>query len=219
MQSATDSSWGTGGADESRVPFGACMRPSKATTLVFLLASTAAATEPSSSLGLELAFRTGVMFPAGNLVRDQSLPALVGMQIPLVLDVGLRINEYVSVSITGQYAFGTSDGQCPNMLNCSANDAQVGAELDFHPWGRKGVDAWVGFGFGYEWLVFHEPFPGGTPRSLSGFVALSLDVGIDFGLDKVRLGPFVGLTMGVFSQETGPDDDGNTSTYALEATA
>jgi outer membrane protein W len=191
----------------------------KYSAVVLLAARMAVAAESQSATGVEVAFRTGVVFPAGNSVTYQALSNDVGLQFPMVVEVGYRIDEHLFLGVTGQYAFGTNgSGVCASGERCLANGARVGAEIQVHPRGRAALDPWIGLGFGYEWLLSRNTSISGT-TSLGGFDFLSVDVGLDFAFGKIRVGPFAGFTMGQFERASGPDDDGNSSTYSIEANA
>jgi hypothetical protein len=148
--------------------------------------------------GWELGFRTGVIFPGGDLVPGTQLSVGVGVQFPLVIDVGYRINELVFVGVVGQIALGTlGSASCGASDSCLEWNGRVGAEVQLHPLGRAGrLDPWLGVGFGYEWQNYHES---SETLTVSGFDFLNLDVGLDFPVGKVHLGPFFGFTLGQFS--------------------
>jgi hypothetical protein len=169
-----------------------------------LLSSAAAAAESPSGSGFELALRASVAFPAGNASSNAPLSGPVGVQFPLALDVGYRIGEYVFVGVTGQYAFGTiGSASCDPGASCSEWGGQVGGEVLLHPLGRPAVDPWVGLGFGFEWLILSESSGGQSANaSVGGFDWLVVTSGVDFALGPVRLGPFVGFTMGEYTHLT-----------------
>jgi hypothetical protein len=162
-------------------------------------ADVAASTEWPLRSGWELGFRTGVILPGGDLVPGSKLSVGVGVQFPLVIDVGYRINELVSVGAVGQIAFGTlGSGSCGSTDSCLDWNGRVGAEVQLHPLGRAGrLDPWLGVGFGYEWQTYGDS---SETLTVGGFDFLNLDIGIDFPVGKVHLGPFFGFTLGQFSQ-------------------
>lgn len=169
-----------------------------------LLTSPLAAADSPSGSGFELALRASVALPAGDASSNARLSGVVGVQFPLALDVGYRIGEYVFVGATGQYAFGTiGSASCDQGASCSQSGGQVGAEVLFHPLGRPALDPWVGLGFGFEWLILSESSGGQSANaSVGGFDWLVVTSGVDFALGPVRLGPFVGFTMGEYTHLT-----------------
>ena len=122
----------------------------------------------------------------------------VGVQFPIVVDVGYRLSEFVFVGAVGQIALGTlGSGSCGPTDSCLEWNGRVGAEVQLHPLGRAGrLDPWFGVGFGYEWQTYQ-----GSSETLtvSGFDFLNVDVGLDFPVGKIHLGPFFGFTLGQFS--------------------
>jgi hypothetical protein len=162
-------------------------------------AEVASSTEWPPRLGWELGFRTGVIFPGGDLVPGSKLSVGVGVQFPLVIDVGYRISDIVFVGAVGQIALGTlGSGSCGPTDSCLEWNGRVGAEVQLHPLGRAGrLDPWFGVGFGYEWQTYQDS---SETLTVGGFDFLNLDVGIDFPVGKVHLGPFFGFTLGQFSQ-------------------
>jgi hypothetical protein len=158
--------------------------------------------------GWELGFRTGVIFPGGDLVPGSNLSVGVGVQFPIVVDVGYRLSEFVFVGAVGQIALGTlGSGSCGPSDSCLEWNGRVGAEVQLHPLGRAGrLDPWFGIGFGYEWQTYQDS---SETVTASGFDFLNADVGLDFPVGKVHLGPFFGFTLGQFSQ--GSDSGGSNS--------
>jgi hypothetical protein len=171
---------------------------------VALLTSAPAVADSPSGSGFELALRASVALPTGSASSNAPLSTVVGVQFPLALDVGYRIGEYVFVGATGQYAFGTTgSASCDSGASCSEAGGQVGAEVLFHPLGRSTLDPWVGLGFGFEWLILSESSGGQSANaSVGGFDWLVVTGGVDFALGPVRLGPFVGFTMGEYTHLT-----------------
>lgn len=186
---------------------------------MLLAPRTAASGEAPSASGFEFAFRSGFVIPAGNSTTEGALSNGVGIQIPLVADVGYRLNEHIFIGVTGQYTFDTSgNGGCVFDANCSAHDARVGAEVELHPRGRAAFDPWFGVGFGYEWLSSRNTSFGSTQSmTFRGFDFLVVDIGLDFALGKFRVGPFASFAMGQFDHATGRDDDGNPSSFSIDA--
>lgn len=168
------------------------------------LLGTRPATAAEPGWGFELAFRASVAVPAGNVSENSSLSQVVGLQFPLALDVGYRFGPYVFVGATGQYAFGTLGSlSCDPSASCSQSGGQVGAEVLLHPLGRPAIDPWFGLGFGFEWLILTESSGGQSlDLSLGGFDFLLVTAGVEFAVGPIRLGPFVGFTMGEYTHLT-----------------
>lgn len=161
--------------------------------------------------GFEVAFRSGVLGPLGDVkatyvdpdgeVYSEHLSGYFAVQFPLWLDLGYRFDR-VFVGAYGQYAFGLPGSYC---RDCSSHGVRVGFELQWHPFDRLGdqlqVDPWFGVGFGYEWATSSSS---AYPHSITfqGWDFLRLGLGLDFAItNTLALGPFVEWSLGQFSQE------------------
>jgi hypothetical protein len=157
--------------------------------------------EGPSATGWELGFRTGVIFPAGELSPGAALSIGVGVEFPIIIDIGYRLNRHLFLGVVGQYAIGTvGSGSCPSGQSCLVMNGRIGPELQVHPLGRTGrVDPWFGLGFGYEWQLYSISGSGSSDTlTVSGFDFLNVDIGVDFPVGKVHLGPYVGFTLGQY---------------------
>ena len=159
--------------------------------------------------GFEVAFRTGIVLPFGN-VRTYAGdgPATVklsdrfGMQVPLWLDIGYRFDR-VFVGAYGQYAFGLPGGIACS--SCSSSAIHLGLELQYHPFdwvtGQAPVGPWLGVGFGYEWAT--------SSSTLHGWDFVRLGFGGDFAVASgLLLGPFVECSLSQFQKEDSSNIDG-----------
>ena len=172
---------------------------------VLLLAARGAAaadTEPAAS-GFEVALRSGVMFPAGDALKDVKLSDYSNLGFPIWGDFGYRFGGKFFVGATALYAFGTLGDQYKSQcsaagVSCSNSALRLGAEAHFHPLGRAPIDPWVGLGFGFEWIT--TKLTSGTDSAtvtLQGWDFLQVEGGVDFALGSMfRLGPFVAFTLG-----------------------
>ena len=154
--------------------------------------------------GFEIAFRSGVLIPVGNLSSGSKLKDAFGLQFPLWVDLGYRWDKYF-VGAYGQYAFGLVGGQVDcGPATCSAGAFRAGFELQMHPNGRGSVDPWLGIGFGYEWDMVHESmFNGATyvtgSVTVHGWDIARIGAGVDFALTRgLHIGPFVEATVSEF---------------------
>ncbi|HUM11613.1 MAG TPA: hypothetical protein VLT82_11735 [Myxococcaceae bacterium] len=185
--------------------------PMRCVLAVLLLAAgraAAADAEPAAS-GFEAAFRSGVMFPAGDADKNEKLSDYAGLGFPIWGDIGYRFGGKFFVGATAFYAFGTLGDQYKNQCNaaglsCSGSGLRLGAEAQFHPSGRAPIDPWVGLGFGFEWIS--TKISSGTQSgtvTLQGWDFLQLEGGVDFALGSLfRLGPFVAFSMGQYDTAT-----------------
>jgi hypothetical protein len=169
----------------------------------------AAGTE-SSTRGLEMAFRSGILIPGGDVQTytfpdDEGGPDSIsnwfGSQIPLWVDVGYRLDRWFFGGYV-QYAYGFAS--CPTVSNCSAWAMRTGIESQFHPVDWKLIDPWFEIGFGYEWNSYSvtTSVPSTTfhfSTTFHGVEFLRLGVGADFAVARdLRLGPFMEFSLGEF---------------------
>ncbi len=192
--------------------------------LVAASESQAAGAGPTPS-GFEVAFRSGVVLPFGNErtyagiggedATSVKLSEHFGLQFPLWLDVGYRI-DHVFVGAYGQYAFGlSSSGYCSAGYSCSANAVRVGFELRYHPFdwvaGQAPVGPWFGVGFGYEWATWNanatEAVPPTTTccsrisNTLQGWDFVRLGFGGDLAVaNRLLVGPFIECSLSQFEK-------------------
>jgi hypothetical protein len=182
-----------------------------AVLLGVLLAIGARADEPEPVRGVEVAFRTGILFPAGDVqtytfpdppeAGPDSISHWFKSQFPLWVDIGVRFDRWF-VGAYGQYAFGVPafcSGPAPS--TCSAFAIRTGLEVQFHPASWKLVDPWVELGVGYEWDSWRRALDSGEVVVITfhGWEFLRLGVGLDFRLTEgLRLGPFIGFSLGRF---------------------
>jgi hypothetical protein len=174
--------------------------------------------EGPPATGWELAFRTGVIFPAGELSPGAALSIGVGVQFPIIIDVGYRLNRHLFLGVVGQYAIGTvGSGSCPSGQSCLEMNGRIGPELQVHPLGRTGrVDPWFGLGFGYEWQIYSLSGSGASDTlTVSGFDFLNVDIGVDFPVGKVHLGPYVGFTLGQYDHASDSGQSASIDSKAL----
>ena len=168
----------------------------------------------TASNGFEVAFRSGVLIPAGDAAQDATLSDGYGVQFPLWIDLGYRLDR-LFVGAYGQYAFGLLGSQltCQSGTSCSEYALRVGLELQYHLLGRVRVDPWLGLGAGYEWDSVHASNSSESATvTLQGWEFLRLEAGVDFAVaDSLRLGPFVGFSMGQFDHGSVSGTTGDTS--------
>jgi hypothetical protein len=179
-------------------------------TLVVPLSAGAQAPDPLERPGVELAVRTGYAIPFGKIDGDAA--RAIGDEIyggvPLVVEVGARIDRGLTVGLTFQYAIlqaknTAEDGCGQNGLSCSGSDVHLGLELLYHLPPTSAFVPWLGVATGYEWLSLNESGGGQTGSGAAhGFEFLTLQAGGDVRLaPQFALGPFVSFSVGQFGTE------------------
>jgi hypothetical protein len=170
--------------------------------------------EPNAELGLRL----GYAVPMGKTDDDSDMTDGVSGQIPIWLDLGLRITPNVMLGLYGQYGIGMTGGNfgdtCDQQeaaasaagvdFGCSVTDVRFGAQAHYHFTPKGDTDPWLGVGFGYEWLTFGVSAEGnGASASLSstgsGFEFVNFQLGLDvLAAPSFGIGPFLAFTLGQY---------------------
>lgn len=172
---------------------------------------------------LELGPRLGYGIASGR-VFDQSsaeLSRVIQGQIPLVFDLGARINHIVFVGVYFSYGFGINGNEfadsCDELkaevgpgpeISCSSHDLRMGFDVLVHLGQPGQADPWVGGGIGYEWAVAAIHLSEGSNDATvtdewRGLEFPNLQAGVDFPLRRgtIGIGPFFMLTFGRYSTE------------------
>ena len=167
----------------------------------------------------EVGVRVGFGLPAGKVGGlgygpDPDLSHVTPGIVPLIIDVGYRVDRSFYLGLSLQYAFGFVNTEqnafCENSgVSCSVGDLRIGLNFHYHLALGLPVDPWVGFGVGYEWLLASTTGPGYTDsQTASGFELANFQLGVDIaGQPKFALGPFVSVSFGDYggiSQSDGP---------------
>lgn len=179
--------------------------------LATLLCCTATAAA-RDDVAFEAGVRAGVGLPLGK-VSDPAgdLDDAVGSQIPLQLDLGVRLFRKVFLGAYVQYGFAFPSDDFPGCgdtggveIDCSAHDVRLGIEVLYHFLPHGKLDPWAGVGFGYEWATLSEE-SGNAELSwhVSGFEFVSFQFGLDVALSEhVRVGPFLSLSLAQYDDAT-----------------
>jgi hypothetical protein len=166
---------------------------------------------------LELGARTGYGVPAqGSSVGvGDTLDSEIAGQIPLWVDLGVRVRPEFFVGAYFDYGVGLPGEAlslyCSQVTNsyhedgCSSRDIRLGGEMAFHFLPRAALDPWIGAGFGLEWEGFSIDAHAlsGVKRSISvtgnGLERLNLHFGLDYSMSKSSsIGPFITMALSEF---------------------
>lgn len=158
-----------------------------------------------SDTGLELGLRAGYGVPRGDYAKDFSLSKEASGQLPVMLDLGLRVLPQLYAGLYFQYGLASQgdnvrDNCDKASLDCSLRGYRVGLNVHYH-FNRATFAPWVGVGAGYEWLSI-ERSKGNARLSetLSGLEVVNLSLGLDYKLSQAfRLGPFFTATVAQYS--------------------
>lgn len=169
---------------------------------------------------LVVGVRSGYSWGLGDVDRSTPLRDAVGFQIPVQLDVGLRVLPEISIGGYVSYGFsrptGATKDQCDSFrLSCSASALRFGGQLlwylsdggapsgslwrDPHH-GRSDTSGWVGVGAGYDSIRATISGPGGTfdlaASGLEAFVQGGIDL---YETPRTALALYAQLSVGRFT--------------------
>ncbi|OJY27664.1 MAG: hypothetical protein BGO98_41100 [Myxococcales bacterium 68-20] len=165
---------------------------------------------PFGRRGFQMAIRSGLSFPFGSF-RDRGDPGaggapkpgdLVGPQIPLTLDLGVKPSKWFFVGGYVSFAAGLAAGElsrsCDTLrLDCRSLSFRVGAQIHYAIAPDDLVNPWLGYGLGYSSVTVGDD---GADVTYRGFDFGHFMAGIDLRLSKtLGLGPFVDFTVGKYA--------------------
>lgn len=156
---------------------------------------------------------TGYALPLGATEKDIPLHVNAAGQIPVGVDLGVRVARPLIVGVYGQVGTVLTRSSndwtsvCPAAADCSGTDVQAGVQAHYHFAPGQRLDPWLGMGIGYEWYTLHAP---DARFKWGGIQVANLQAGLDISLGSViSVGPFLGLAMAQFTQlDVSPADKG-----------
>lgn len=166
---------------------------------------------PPAARGFQAALRTGVALPWGRASEDagDELSARTGLQLPVVIDAGFKLNKPLFLGVYGGVGFGSGAVRTCSAENfdCSAVSYQLGVQAQYHFGASEPINPWLGYGLGYEILTQSL----GTAdysesQTSSGVTFAKLGLGVDFR-GFVGLGPFLEVSAGRFTRASTSVDD------------
>jgi len=194
-------------------------------TVVFALLAAVVSAPARAETKLELGARTGYALRFGESSAGEASAVVSGdlaeSQVPLWFDLGARAGSHAFIGAYLQYGVVVLDDElvesCSELdrtyreqggnASCRVHDLRLGAQFHYHfvPPGR-GVDPWVGVGFGYEWLsagVFAQGDAGSGDFGLTlhGFEFVNVQAGLDVpAAGAMTVGPFVAFSFGAYER-------------------
>ncbi len=156
--------------------------------------------------------------PGGNPASERMRRLLIG-QVPLWLDVGVRLQKQFFIGGYVQYGIGILPKNVSDECNtlqtevdaaggtstCKGFDTRLGAEFLYHLMPTGDVDPWLGVGIGYEWAGESIGFDAqgqsiNTTVKAHGFEFLNFQAGFDIpATETVGIGPFLMFTLAQYS--------------------
>jgi hypothetical protein len=112
------------------------------------------AAEPS---GFEHGLRLGVALPVGktgesNALRSGDMSGVVGLRIPIWLDIGYRLNRSWWVGLAPELGLGPTGSDCDDDQECEWSDLRLSAQATYSLSPDSASDPFIGIGLGWESL-------------------------------------------------------------------
>lgn len=177
--------------------------------------ATATASAPEAHRGFQAALRAGVSLPFGSVTSTTAMSDAVGIQIPLILDIGVKpidalfIGGYFGIAQGG--AAGAIADVCAHLaVSCNGLSLRFGAQVHYAFRPAATVNPWVGLAIGYE--IARSSGASGknsVDNTLSGLELVHLMGGVDFRLARAfGIGPFADFAFGQYSTAQTKQDAG-----------
>jgi len=215
-------------------------------TVVVMALAPLVARPASATVRPEVSLRSGYGVPLGG-TDTEDLSDLVGGQVPLWLDAGVRVADRFFIGLYAQHSISfLGEGQASacrshdryvaqasGATSCRLEGHRFGVEFLYHVRKSERFDAWLGVGTGYEWLALKEETTGVVstgsmfgPRNQTltvvthGFEFANIQVGMDALLvGGLAVGPFATLTFAKYSSADGSCDGDCGGTTVVSHTA
>lgn len=173
------------------------MRRLLTVVVLSLLASPLAARADGS---IQIVAAGGAAKPLGDIGDGVKLGDHVDWAFPLDAQLQFRMLKQLSLGAYVRYAPTTAASACSG---CSLNDLGLGGRLEYRLGEKLEGGGWLGVFAGYEQLK-SEVGAGTTKvtRTFSG-VEGGAAGGVDFELGGLTLGPYVQLTLGEYTSQSG----------------
>ena len=179
-----------------------------------------AAGAPEVHRGFQAALRAGVALPLGSVTATTPMSDAVGIQVPLILDIGIKPLDHLFI---GGY-FGIAEGGaagavadvCAHLgVSCNGLSLRFGGQVHYAFRPAATVDPWAGLAVGYE--IARSSGTSGknsVDNTLAGLEFVHFMGGVDFRLAHAfGIGPFVDFALGQYSTaETKQDAGGRVTT-------
>lgn len=145
---------------------------------------------------IQLLAAGGVAKPFGDLGNGVKLGDAVDWAFPLDAQLQFRVVKQLAVGAYVRYAPTTVASSCPG---CSVNDLGLGGRLEYRFSDKLEGGGWFGVFAGYEQL---KNTVASASVKFSGFEGGAAG-GMDFELGGLTVGPYVQLTLGEYTKQTG----------------
>src|SRR5690242_5667169 len=167
---------------------------------LFVLSVLASPLAARADGSIQIVAAGGVAKPFGDVANGAKMSDSIDWAFPLDAQLQFRVVKSLAVGAYVRYAPTTTASAC---TGCSLNDLAFGGRLEYRFSDRLEGGPWLGVFAGYEQLK--SDFTVGATklsRTLSG-VEGGAAAGMDFELGGLTLGPYVQLSLGEYSKQTG----------------
>jgi hypothetical protein len=151
---------------------------------------------------IQIVAGAGVAKPFGDVANGAKMADAVDWAFPLDGQLQFRVMKQLAVGGYVRYAPTSVPSVCSG---CTVNDLAFGGRVEYRFSERLEGGGWLGAFAGYEQLKSESPSVAAstkTTRTLSG-VEGGLAAGGDFELGGLTLGPYVQLTVGEYTKQSG----------------
>jgi hypothetical protein len=159
--------------------------------------------------GFDFGARLGYALPFGNTDGDDKLSDGVSGAVPVVLEVGYRLNANFTVGALFQYGIAQvksndTTGCNASGVDCSGSVIRLGVEGIYNLDLDAPLRPWVGISTGYEWFGITASAGGqSASASAKGFEFVTLHAGGDYRMSpNFALGPFVSFSLAQYGSAT-----------------
>lgn len=175
----------------------------------------------AASAQIFIGARLGVGFPWGKIVDEpgaNDLKDLAKAQVPVQLDLGLKLGKALALGAYASYGFVMLDDDLKDACDaanwdCRAATLRFGVQANLHAENSATTEFWGGVTLGYTQVKYEEILV--DEYTLSGFEG-GLQGGFDFlASPAFRFGPFASLTVGQFNKWDDGTNDGEVDNTAM----
>src|SRR5512138_1375823 len=148
--------------------------------------------------------RAGYALPWGDVMTGWPVKDSFKSQIPLTLDLGLKLGPALAVGAYASYAIVQPSSNWKSDCDatgsdCSAADMRLGVQLNLHAANSETSEFWGGVAVGYEEVRAKDSLGLIPEITFKGYDA-TLQGGLDFlASPSLRIGPFASVTVGQFN--------------------
>jgi opacity protein-like surface antigen len=183
---------------------------------------------PPAARGFQAALRSGVQFPWGEAsdAEGDSLGARYAWQVPLLIDVGFKLDKPWFLGLYGGVGYGAvgsgdaAEQACAEKnVSCSTVSYQLGVQAQYHLAASDQLNPWLGVGAGYE--LFQQSLTAGKyqeEQRTSGVTLLKLMLGLDYR-GTFGFGPFAEVSVGRFQATRTLVDGGESHEGSVDPSA